>query len=156
MDCSIGLVASVVSWHNQSVYHECGLDRVGRTHTSIPFVARGGAWKMYATPPIMRNSTPCRFNNSKNSAKSVFMIRPRFPPHSLANLHALAATEREPVVEIELFGNRVGLGDPQDAFHGRYYGLQSAMLESNESRTMLSRSFASCIASSASRGNSRR
>lgn len=85
----------------------------------MSFVARGGAWKLYATPPVIRNSTPCWFNNAKNSAKSLFTVRPCLSPHLLPYLEALAAAEREPVVEIDLLGDLEVLGDSQHALHGR-------------------------------------
>jgi hypothetical protein len=74
---------------------------------------------LYATPPMIRNSTACRFNNAKKSLKSLFTIRPHLLSHPLTDLEALATAEYEPVVEVDLLGNFVGLGDPQDAFHER-------------------------------------
>lgn len=83
----------------------------------MSFVARGGAWKLYATPPMIRNSTPRWFSNAKNSAKSLFTIRPCLPPHLLADLEALAAAEREPVGEVDRVGDLEILGNSQHAFH---------------------------------------
>ncbi len=93
------------------------LDRVGLTQTSMSFVARGGAWKLYVTPPMIRNSTLRWFNNAKKSAKSSFTVRPHLSPHPLSDLEALAAAEREPVIEVDLLGLLETLGDSQHALH---------------------------------------
>jgi hypothetical protein len=74
------------------------------------------------TQPSIQNSTARWNNHAKKSLKYSLTIGPHLPPHPLADLEALAATQCEPVVEVDLLGGLVGLGDPQDALHDRNEG----------------------------------
>ena len=52
------------------------------------------AWKLNATPPIIKESTLLAFNEAKNSLKSWFIISKALLAHGLADSEAIGTAER--------------------------------------------------------------